>query len=139
MRNFVLAGVTCLLFIVTSCAKDNVSDNGTMYGLWNAKDILSSYRSPTTYIVSVDRDDIDTSVINVTNLYGINGNGGGYEGFVSCRRSGNTLTIFNCSLTGYHFTGTGTYDEAGRKITWNYTVSTPEVQNDQVYTEFTRN
>jgi len=135
----VLAGVTCLLFIGTSCVKDNVSDNGTIYGLWNAKDILSSYRSPTTYIVSVDRDDIDTSVINVSNLYGINGNGGGYDGFVSCSRSGNTLTIFNCSLTGYHFTGTGTYDEAGRKITWNYTVSTPEVQNDQVYTEFTRN
>jgi hypothetical protein len=138
MRNFVLAGVTCLLFIGTSCVKDNVSDNGTIYGLWNAKDILSSYRSPTTYIVSIDRDIIDTSVINVTNLYGING-GGEYEGFVLCRRSGNTLTIFNCSLTGYHFAGTGTYDEAGRKITWNYTVSTPVVQNDQVYTEFTRN
>jgi|GEM_PF-1523080 hypothetical protein len=123
---------------MSSCVKDNVSDNGTIYGLWNAKDILSSYHSSATYIVSVDRDIIDTSVINVSNLYGING-GGEYEGFVSCRRSGNTLTIFNCSLTGYHFSGTGTYDVVGRTITWNYTVSTPEIQNDQVYTQFTKN
>lgn len=130
-----LAGVTCLLFIGTSCVKDNVSDNGTMYGLWNAKDILSSYRSPITYIVSVDRDDIDTSVIKVSNLYGISSTD---EAWVFCRKSGNTLTMFSCSLTGYHFTGTGTYDAVLRTISWNYAVSLPDGKSDQVYTEFTR-
>ncbi len=136
MRNFVLAGVTCLLFLLSSCVKDNVSDNGTMYGLWNAKDVISAYRGPATYIVSVERDDIDTSVVRISNLYGISTTD---EAWVYCTKSGNTLTMFSCTLTGYNFVGTGTYDEAGRKITWNYTVSMPDGKNDQVYTELTRN